>query len=266
MAAKHLQQYREKHSVRRPAASAETTDGMPQSGHPLLNLQRQVGNAQIARMLAQREDMEEEELMQAARDPELQRQPVEEEEEELMQAARDPELQRQAADEEEEELMQAARDPAVQREELEDEELQMSRAAPEVGREGGPVSDATAGRIERMRGGGSALDEGMRREMEGTLGADLSDVRVHTGSEAAQLNRSLGAQAFTTGSDVFFGSDSGARDKGLLAHELTHVVQQRGMRGSGDLTVGPADDGYEQEAETTAAQVRAGAQTRRKDD
>jgi len=178
--------------------------------HPLLALQRQVGNAQIARMLAQRA----------------------------------------SADDEEE---------VLQRQEVEEEELQLARAAPEVGPEGGPVSDATASRIESLRGGGSALDQGARAEMEGSLGDSFADVRVHTGGEAHQLNRSLGAKAFTTGSDLFFAEGASPADKGLLAHELTHVTQQRGMAGAGPMSVGPADDAYEAAAEASSAAVSSGA-------
>jgi Domain of unknown function (DUF4157) len=82
---------------------------------------------------------------------------------------------------------------------------------------------------------------------------------VHTGADSQQLNRSLGAKAFTTGSDIFFGEGASPADKGLLAHELTHVVQQRDMAGGGPMTVGPAGDAYEAEAEATAAAVSSGA-------
>jgi len=158
--------------------------------------------------------------------------------------------QRASADDEEE---------VLQRQEVEEEELQLARAAPEVGPEGGPVSDATASRIESLRGGGSALDQGARAEMEGSLGDSFADVRVHTGGEAHQLNRSLGAKAFTTGSDLFFAEGASPADKGLLAHELTHVTQQRGMAGGGPMSVGPADDAYEAAAEASSAAVSSGA-------
>jgi ABC-type phosphate/phosphonate transport system substrate-binding protein len=68
--------------------------------------------------------------------------------------------------------------------------------------------------------------------MEPRIGADFGSVRVHTGSEAVQMNRELNAQAFTNGSDIYFGagkySPSSSDGKRLLAHELTHVVQQTG--------------------------------------
>jgi peptidoglycan hydrolase-like protein with peptidoglycan-binding domain len=64
--------------------------------------------------------------------------------------------------------------------------------------------------------------------MEPRFGADFSSVRVHTGSEAVQMNRELGAQAFAHGSDVYFGAGKSPGNNELTAHELTHVVQQTG--------------------------------------
>jgi Domain of unknown function (DUF4157) len=84
--------------------------------------------------------------------------------------------------------------------------------------------------IDSARGGGANLDSGVRAQMESSFGADFGGVRVHDNSQADSLNRSLSALAFTTGNDIFFrqgkyqpGSSDGRR---LLAHELTHVVQQ----------------------------------------
>jgi hypothetical protein len=74
---------------------------------------------------------------------------------------------------------------------------------------------------------------------------------VHTSPQASELNRNLSSKAFTTGNDIFLRSDVGASDPRLLAHELTHVVQQRSMdSGSTGLQVGPAGDAYEHEADS----------------
>jgi hypothetical protein len=247
----HSRSEREHAALQRPKAGADPGAEAGPSPHPLIALQRQVGNKQIARMLAQRAAEEEDELgLRAA------------EEEDELALSRDPALQRESAEEDE---LALSRDPALQRESAEEDELALSREGPEVGAEGGPVSDATASRINGLRGGGSSLDEGTRAEMESALGASFADVRVHTGSEAAQLNRSLGAKAFTTGSDVFFGEGASPADRGLLAHELTHVVQQRGMSLGGPLTVGPADDPLETEAEASAAAVSSGAARQKSD-
>lgn len=79
-------------------------------------------------------------------------------------------------------------------------------------------------------GGGRALPANTQREMSGRFGADFSQVRVHTGTEAAQMNQELSAQAFTHGRDIYFNSGKfnpeTSNGKHLLAHELTHVVQQ----------------------------------------
>ena len=82
--------------------------------------------------------------------------------------------------------------------------------------------------ISSRSGRGVPLADDQRSKFEQFFGKDLSAVRVHADSDASELSGSLGAEAFTVGNDVYFGSgryQSGASDK-LLAHELTHVVQQ----------------------------------------
>lgn len=118
------------------------------------------------------------------------------------------------------------------------------------------LDESVARAIEDRRGRGRPLEDATRTDMEQSLGHDLSGVRVHTDSDAHSLNEAVGARAFTTGSDVFF--KSGTYDPGsssgreLLAHELTHVVQQRS--GTSGLDAGqvshPSDS-----AEVEAAQV-----------
>jgi hypothetical protein len=85
--------------------------------------------------------------------------------------------------------------------------------------------------IASQGGSGSALSEGVRADMEGRFGGqDFSGVRVHAGPQANTLARSYNARAFTMGSDIYFGqgeySPSSKGGQHLLAHELTHVVQQ----------------------------------------
>lgn len=124
------------------------------------------------------------------------------------------------------------------------------------------LDEATAGRINQARGSGHTLDNTVQQQMSQSMGHDFSGVRVHTGGEAHELNQQLSAKAFTTGQDIFFrqgtydpGSSSGQE---LIAHELTHVVQQSSgqVGGSGGgMTVNPPGDVYEQEADATARQV-----------
>lgn len=94
-----------------------------------------------------------------------------------------------------------------------------------------PVGVDIAAHLEQERAYGRSLEPGVRRDMEGAFGRDLGDVRVHTDAEADALNREVHAEAFTTGNDIFFRSGNYApeteRGKGLLAHELTHVVGQQ---------------------------------------
>ncbi len=90
------------------------------------------------------------------------------------------------------------------------------------------------GRLERdlrqSRGGGEPLPEKARIQMEAGIGADFSGVRVHTDDRAQQMNRTLGSQAFASGNDIFFNQGNfnpeSKSGRFLLAHELTHTVQQ----------------------------------------
>ena len=79
---------------------------------------------------------------------------------------------------------------------------------------------------------GDPLPNDTRENMESAIGADLSRVRVHTDANAVQLSRDLGAQAFTHGNDIYFNEGkyhtNTTAGKHLLAHELTHTVQQGG--------------------------------------
>ena len=110
--------------------------------------------------------------------------------------------------------------------------------------------------IARTRGGGSSLDAGVASRMGPALGEDVSDVKVHTDDTADSLAGSVSAKAFTTGSDIYFakgeynpGSGEGNQ---LLAHELSHVVQQRGAPTSGPLQVSMPGDPLETQADEAA--------------
>ncbi|MEU8972083.1 DUF4157 domain-containing protein [Streptomyces monashensis] len=126
----------------------------------------------------------------------------------------------------------------------------------------------TASVHDVLRSPGRPLGDAVRADMESALGADFSDVRVHTDRAAHESATSVAAQAYTSGSHIVFqrGSYDTASDAGreVLAHELTHVVQQRrGPVAGTDTGGGPAisdpSDRFEREAERVAADVMAGA-------
>jgi hypothetical protein len=125
----------------------------------------------------------------------------------------------------------------------------------------GPVDDEIGRQIQSKRGTGSALDDATRADLEPALGSDFSDVRVHTDSQADSLNRAVSAEAFTTGKDIFFRAGNynpGSADgRKLLAHELTHVVQQRSAPAQSDLTVSSPEDSAEKEASSVADSLDA---------
>ena len=81
-----------------------------------------------------------------------------------------------------------------------------------------------------MSGGGQPMSPAVQRQMEDTFGVDFSEVRLHRGRQANEANNAMSARAMTYGSDIFFADGeyqpASARGKHLLAHELTHVVQQ----------------------------------------
>lgn len=92
------------------------------------------------------------------------------------------------------------------------------------------ATEAVQSGIRRQQAGGRKLDGATRRLMEPRLGADFGAVRVHDDAESARLSTRLGARAFTTGGHIFFGagqySPGTSEGQHLLAHELTHTIQQ----------------------------------------
>ncbi len=177
-------------------------------------------------------------------------------------------IQREALPEEEELQMKQA---PVQREEMPDEELQMKQAP--VQREGveeeelmqGKMAPAQRSAAEASSGSSSSLNPEVQGQMEGALGADFSDVKIHPNSEKAPA---VGALAYTQGSDVHFApgqyNPNSSSGQELLGHELTHVVQQREGRVQPTTSVNgmPVNDNSSLEAE--ADQMGRNAAQRRK--
>ncbi|MGV0107028.1 DUF4157 domain-containing protein [Nostoc sp. DSM 114160] len=213
---------------------------------PLRSPQAKLSISQPGDIYEQEADSVAQQVMQRMAQPvnrqHIQRETLPEDEEELQMKplanSITPLVQREALpeDEEEELQMKPLDNSTLQREALpedEEEELQMKpmvQRQGEVGMDAAPDLEAS---INQARGGGGvAIADNIREPMEVAFGADFSRVKVHTDGQSDQLNRSIQARAFTTGQDVFFrqgeynpGSRGGQE---LLAHELTHVVQQNG--------------------------------------
>jgi hypothetical protein len=112
-----------------------------------------------------------------------------------------------------------------------------------------------------VAGGGRPLDPQVRADMERRLGQDFADVRVHTDGRAHESATAVQAHAYTVGNHVVFQRDAydpaSPQGRHTLAHELTHVVQQRrgpvdGTPAAGGVAVSHPDDRFEREAVATA--------------
>lgn len=92
------------------------------------------------------------------------------------------------------------------------------------------VNDAVFSQIQSSKGSGSSMDSSTKSFMESRFGADFSNVNIHTGNDVSQLSNQLNAQAFTVDNNIYFGEGKYQPEsfagKHLLAHELTHVMQQ----------------------------------------
>ena len=115
-----------------------------------------------------------------------------------------------------------------------------------------------------IKSGGRPLEPDVRDDMEARLGHDFSDVRVHDDTAAAASATAVNAHAYTVGSNVVFQRDkydpSTQEGKTTLAHELTHVVQQRsgpvdGTSAPGGIKISNPSDRYEREAAANAERV-----------
>lgn len=159
-----------------------------------------------------------------------------------------PELRMKCSDCEQEDKVQmkSEDDEKVQMKSDDEEKLQMKRNDDEEKVQMKPViqkfsngnayaSSDFSNKLQRRKGYGQALPQGINGEMSAKIGADFSAVNIHTGPEAVQMTREIGAQAFTHGNDIYFNkgkyAPASAEGKHLLAHELTHVVQQTASEG-----------------------------------
>ncbi|MGB3344301.1 MAG: DUF4157 domain-containing protein [Aequorivita sp.] len=104
----------------------------------------------------------------------------------------------------------------------------------ENGATGIPVSSSFASSLNASKGGGSPLPKDTRSFMEKAFSSDFSSVRIHNDDRASEMSRGISAKAFTTGNDIYFNkgqyNPGSAKGKHLLAHELTHTLQQDGAK------------------------------------
>lgn len=130
-------------------------------------------------------------------------------------------------------------------------------AVTEMLQEQSPVHDVVGS-------GGRPMEPTVRADMEARLGHDFGDVRIHDDGAAHQSATAVNAHAYTVGADVVFQRDaydpSSASGRVMLAHELTHVVQQRsgpvdGTPTAGGISVSDPSDRFEREAVANADRV-----------
>lgn len=247
---------------RNPVVKSSKTNGSRSINSPIdqiLHLQRTVGNRAVQKLfssgalqtklrIGQPNDKYEQEADRVADEvmrmpePEVRRQiEPEEEEEETLQAKPlaeqqiTPLVQRQVEeDEEEEEPIQtkffSTEHPILQKQEEEPgEEEEVHLMTKSISGKTPQIRDDLYSRLNRN--GGQPLPEADKSFMERRFSTNFSGVRVHTDSNAIQMNKELNAQAFTHGRNIYFGTGryrpGTSSGKRLLAHELTHVVQQR---------------------------------------
>ncbi len=211
------------------ARSAETAPDPTPDVNPLTRLQRMIGNRAVQRLMTPNGTPIQTKMTVTASDDAYESE-ADAVAEQVVQKMQAQPVQRAA----EEDELQMKR--MVQREseggESEDEELMAKR----IQRSGGDmmgsfdVGQDFEKQLSSARGGGKSLDGSVQAKMGEAMGADLSGVRVHEDSASDSLNSSIQARAFTTGSDIFFKqgeyNPSSTEGQKLLAHELTHTVQQ----------------------------------------
>ena len=143
----------------------------------------------------------------------------------------------EACDQEESKQMKplaASITPWIQKQAVEEEEEESLQTKPNQSESPQLAPDWVQRKLSSGKNNGNPLPDATKSFMETRFGSDFGEVRVHTGSTAVQMNRSLNAQAFTRGKDIYFNSGKynpeSSSGQHLLAHELTHVVQQTGTR------------------------------------
>lgn len=172
---------------------------------------------------AQKKESAEEEPVQKMTDEE----PVQKQEEEEAVQTKAEEEEAVQKQEEEESVQSKEEEEPVQKEEEEEAVQAKANAAPRTS------TPSLESRLTNASGRGNKLAGKTKNEMESGFGSDLSNVNIHTDENAAQMSQELGAKAFAHGNDIYFNkgqyNPESSEGKHLLAHELTHTIQQKGM-------------------------------------
>ena len=219
------------------------------TAHPILHLQRTIGNRAVARLLQTKlevshpSDFYEQEAEDVAHrlsampapgpQPAVQRQTASEKEEEKEKEHQG--VQRKPLAGSIHSLAQREVNPDEDKDKDKDKKTLQRATSPESDHDesNGVLPHADKAVSAASTSTGQPLPSNLRRKFEQGLGADLSAVRVHTGPESVEANKAISARAYTTGSDIHF--NKGQYDPGslegqhLLAHEVVHTVQQSGV-------------------------------------
>ena len=236
----------ERQTATKVQKAPERTNRLSQPGrstgalqHPLAGLQQSIGSQATQRLIRspyiqtkltvstpgdpyEREADRVADTVMRMPDPVVQRVPLavreddEEEKEKIATKLDEPPIKRQTEEEEDEESPLVARSPTP------------------VPASNPPISPTVSTNVRAMQGSGSELPASTRTFFESRFNTDFSHVRVHTDGRAVETADSLNARAFTVGPNIAFGagqySPDSSEGKRLLAHELTHVVQQTGSK------------------------------------
>ena len=173
------------------------------------------------------EQLEEEEMMQgqSAKEEEekITGRPVGQEEEEAIQSK---------PEKEEDKILQGQAEAVKEEEEIQQGETAVAEEKTKPTGNNTVVNPVMESRLSDSANKGKEIDASTRSEMEHGFGADFGNINIHDDTQAAQMNKELGSQAFTRGKDIYFNegkyNPQSKEGKHLLAHELTHTIQQTG--------------------------------------
>jgi outer membrane protein OmpA-like peptidoglycan-associated protein len=235
-----------------PNRTADRSDSAPDV-HPILRLQRTLGNRAVQRFVTERPRPTVQPKLEVGRPDDASEREADRVAEQVVRTPDPPTATPSAA-----RLVPVGRVqrmcPRCQRRarqgkplDCPDCEAELRRT--ETTRESPAIDDDVGRRIRSLHGGGRPLSHSERSFFEPRFGADFSGVRIHTGGRATEAARSIHAKAFTMGQDVVFQSHAyqpnTTTGRRLLAHELTHVVQQRGRSDASLIQRQQTDAGFE---------------------